>query len=121
MLELGRSEESFLGGCGLPWDRNYVRNFDVSQSTGGDVFLLTSSRKKDTKDIIGTAGTKSVLEGLHALDPERRTATVAIGGINVSNVQRVMFKSKAPRRGLDGVAVIRQVAEIDAEANAQSF
>lgn len=32
--------------------------------------------------------------------------TVAIGGINASNIQRVIYQSKAISRGLDGVAVV---------------
>lgn len=32
--------------------------------------------------------------------------TVAIGGINASNVQRVLYQSKAISKGLDGVAIV---------------
>jgi thiamine-phosphate diphosphorylase/hydroxyethylthiazole kinase len=35
--------------------------------------------------------------------------TVAIGGINKSNVQRVMFQSQAPRKALDGIAVVSAI------------
>ncbi len=34
-----------------------------------------------------------------------KVSTVAIGGINASNVQRVMYQSKSTFKGLDGVAV----------------
>ena len=35
--------------------------------------------------------------------------TVAIGGLNTSNVQRVIFQSKASKKGLDGVAVVSSI------------
>ena len=37
---------------------------------------------------------------------EERVNTVAIGGINASNVQRVLYQSKAVSKGLDGVAIV---------------
>ena len=39
----------------------------------------------------------------------RRLATVAIGGINATNVQRVLYQSKAAFKGLDGVAVVSTI------------
>ena len=38
-----------------------------------------------------------------------KVATVAIGGINASNLQRVMYQSKATFKGLDGVAVVSAI------------
>lgn len=76
--------------------------------------LLTRQSKKDTKDIIGTLGTKLILEHLCTMtNVPRKIATVAIGGINKSNIQRVLFKSKAPQRALDGVAVVSGVMAAD--------
>ena len=71
--------------------------------------------KTNTKSIIGTAGTSEILEYLGY----QRIPTVAIGGINASNVQRVMFQSHAPvvkSQGiatLDGVAVVSAVIAAD--------
>ena len=38
-----------------------------------------------------------------------KVPVVAIAGINHSNVQRVMYQSKAPFKGLDGVAVVSAI------------
>ena len=40
---------------------------------------------------------------------DKKVSTVAIGGINASNVQRVMYQSKSTFKGLDGVAVVSAV------------
>ena len=37
---------------------------------------------------------------------DERVNTVAIGGINASNVQRVLYQSKALSKDLDGVAIV---------------
>ena len=72
--------------------------------------FLISTRKLNTKSIIGTAGTRVILEHLAAMtELPHRVATVVIGGINASNVQRVMYQSKSTFRGLDGVAVVSAI------------
>jgi thiamine-phosphate diphosphorylase/hydroxyethylthiazole kinase len=68
---------------------------------------LTISRKTDTKSIIGTAGAKQILAFLSTM-PEN-VGTVAIGGINLANVQRVIYQSQATLKGLDGVAVVSAI------------
>jgi thiamine-phosphate diphosphorylase/hydroxyethylthiazole kinase len=40
---------------------------------------------------------------------DRPVGTVAIGGINLSNVQRVIFQSQSSSKGLDGVAVVSAI------------
>lgn len=40
---------------------------------------------------------------------DEKVSTVAIGGIKASNVQRVLYQSKATFKGLDGVAVISAI------------
>ena len=40
---------------------------------------------------------------------DRKIATVAIGGINESNVQRVFYQSQSNAKGLDGVAVVSAI------------
>ena len=39
----------------------------------------------------------------------RAVGSVAIGGINLENVQRVIFQSQASSKGLDGVAVVSAI------------
>ncbi|KAI9841051.1 MAG: hypothetical protein M1837_001022 [Sclerophora amabilis] len=79
------------------WGANYL----------GIGTMFATSTKEDSKSVIGTAGTKEILASLSALDP--KVATVAIGGINASNVQRVIFQSNAAFKGLDGVAVVSAI------------
>lgn len=46
-------------------------------------------------------------------------ATVSIGGINHTNVQRVLYQSKSPKKALDGVAIVSAiVAAEDPKASA---
>lgn len=68
---------------------------------------LTFTRKKDTKSIIGTSGTRSILEALSDMDSS--IATVGIGGINASNIKRVMLQSRASANSLSGVAVVSAI------------
>jgi len=65
------------------------------------------NRKTDSKQIIGTAGVKKVLGALSAMD--EKVSAVAIGGINSSNVQRIMYQSKASFKALDGIAVVSSI------------
>ena len=39
--------------------------------------------------------------------------TVAIGGINHSNVQRVIYQSQSSKKGLDGVAIVSAIMAAD--------
>ena len=74
--------------------------------------LLIINSKENTKSIIGTAGTRAILEYLESIAANERSdrlATVAIGGLNASNVQRVLFQSKSKSRGLDGFAVVSAI------------
>ena len=82
--------------------------------------VMSTTRKKDTKSIIGTAGVKKVLGALSAMD--EKISTVAIGGINHSNAQRVMYQSKASFKALDGVAVVSAIiAAPDAKKAAEEL
>jgi thiamine-phosphate diphosphorylase/hydroxyethylthiazole kinase len=48
--------------------------------------------------------------------------TVAIGGINHSNVQRVLYQSRSPAKGLDGVAIVSAIVGAeDPKASAEKF
>ena len=71
--------------------------------------MLSERSKENTKAIIGTSGTREILKHLSESDLNRAVPTVAIGGINASNVQRVLYQSQAPGKRLDGVAVVSAV------------
>lgn len=84
----------------------------VIAASGGASYLgigtvYATPTKENTKSIIGTAGVKNILHRLSAMD--MAIPTVAIGGINASNVQRVIFQSQCPTKGLDGVAVVSAI------------
>lgn len=69
--------------------------------------MFSTPTKVDTKTTIGTAGTRKVLEAIG--DSGKNVSTVCIGGINATNIQRVMFQSSAPSKSLDGVAVVSAI------------
>ncbi|KAK3380054.1 Hydroxyethylthiazole kinase family-domain-containing protein [Lasiosphaeria ovina] len=82
--------------------------------------VYATPTKTNTKDIIGTAGVRNILQEVaHAGQTVR---TVCIGGINESNVARVLFQSAAPSKSLDGVALVSAImAAPDPEAAAHKL
>ncbi|OOF92476.1 hypothetical protein ASPCADRAFT_210322 [Aspergillus carbonarius ITEM 5010] len=73
--------------------------------------MFATPTKTNTKSIIGTVGTQAILEAI--ADSGRSVGTVSIGGINASNVQRVIYQSRAPRKALDGVAIVSAIMAAD--------
>ncbi|KAI4113318.1 MAG: hypothetical protein LQ345_005677 [Seirophora villosa] len=73
--------------------------------------------KENTNAIIGTSGVQHILRTLYD-GGCIATPTVAIGGINAKNVQRVMYKSSAIVKSLDGVAVVSAITAADNPENA---
>ncbi|KAF7503637.1 hypothetical protein GJ744_003415 [Endocarpon pusillum] len=70
----------------------------------GTVFATPT--KEDTKSIIGTAGIAAILQAME----DFKLPSVAIGGINASNVQRVLHQTSiSARHSLDGVAVVSAI------------
>ena len=66
-----------------------------------------SESKTNTKDIIGTAGTRAILQAIASDGSDVRT--ICIGGINATNVQRVLYQSSDRWKKLDGVAVVSAI------------
>ncbi|RFU29173.1 hypothetical protein B7463_g7177, partial [Scytalidium lignicola] len=85
-----------------------VSTIDEAQAAckGGADYLGIGTIKTNTKDIIGTAGTKAILRATAVWSQVR---TVAIGGINAATVQRVLFQTFDPSRHLDGVAIVSAI------------
>ena len=83
----------------------------IATSGGADYLgigtVYATPTKENTKSIIGTAGVKNILYRLSTMGQE--IPTVAIGGLNASNAKRVMFQSRSPSKGLDGVAVVSAI------------
>ncbi|KAL4911004.1 hypothetical protein BDW74DRAFT_164683 [Aspergillus multicolor] len=73
--------------------------------------LFATPTKTNTKSIIGTAGTQAILDSI--AESGRDVGTVCIGGINLSNVQRVLYQSASPRKSLDGAAIVSAIMAAD--------
>lgn len=59
---------------------------------------------------------------LSAISDATNVGTVSIGGINHSNVQRVMYQSQSPKKALDGVAIVSAImAADDPKASTEEF
>ncbi|EGE02884.1 hydroxyethylthiazole kinase [Trichophyton equinum CBS 127.97] len=69
--------------------------------------VYATPTKTNTKSIIGTAGVKRILNCVASLNP--RVGTVAIGGINLDNVQRIIYQSQDTKKGLEGVAIVSAI------------
>jgi thiamine-phosphate diphosphorylase/hydroxyethylthiazole kinase len=64
-------------------------------------------------------GTQAILS---AISDATNVGTVSIGGINHSNVQRVIYQSQSPKKGLDGVAIVSAImAADDPKASTEAF
>ncbi|KAJ5473743.1 thiamine phosphate synthase superfamily [Penicillium sp. IBT 31633x] len=80
--------------------------------------MFATPTKTNTKSVIGTAGTQAILDAIK----DSAVGTVAIGGINHSNVQRVIYQSQSPNKALDGVAIVSAIiAADDPKASAEKF
>ncbi|KAI5863111.1 TMP-TENI-domain-containing protein [Durotheca rogersii] len=99
-----------------------VSNVDEATiaSQGGADYLgigtvFATATKENTKSIIGVLGLQEILSAIAAA--EWPVKTVCIGGINASNVSRVVWQSTVSGKSLDGVAVVSAiVAARDPEA-----
>jgi thiamine-phosphate diphosphorylase/hydroxyethylthiazole kinase len=95
----------------------------VEAARGGADYLglgtvYATPTKANAHSIIGTAGVQHILRSLadHGLDVK----TVCIGGINASNVQRVLYQSASPTKQLDGVAVVSAIVAAKCARQASS-
>lgn len=69
--------------------------------------VYATPTKENTKAIMGPAGVQNILVEL--AQAKLSVKTVAIGGINACNVQRVLYQSASQLKGLDGVAVVSAI------------
>lgn len=89
--------------------------------------LYATNTKKNTKDIIGVNGIRKILRYLgNGTEQQKAVKSVCIGGVNASNVQRVIHQISAPSPGIskpktiDGVAVVSAiVGASDPKASSQ--
>lgn len=78
--------------------------------------LYSTQTKKNTKEIIGVNGIRRILSYLNeGGEKSKNVQTVCIGGVNASNVQRVIYQLYAPSfssakpKTIDGVAVVSAI------------
>ncbi|KAL7626842.1 thiamine biosynthetic bifunctional enzyme [Parahypoxylon ruwenzoriense] len=84
----------------------------------GTVFATPT--KENTKSIIGVEGLQEILRLIAA--EKWPVKTVCIGGINASNVSRVVWQSTVKGKSLDGVAVVSAImAAQDPEAASEEL
>ncbi|KAL2145986.1 hypothetical protein VTI28DRAFT_5643 [Corynascus sepedonium] len=82
--------------------------------------VYATATKTNTKDIIGTAGVREILRRM--AEAGHDTPTVCIGGINESNIQRVLYQCAASEKILNGVAIVSAImAASDPEAAAKNL
>ena len=95
----------------------------AAQEGGADYLgigtVFATPTKENTKSIIGTSGTAAILQAMG----DSKLPSVAIGGINAMNVQRVLHQTSfSPKQSLDGVAVVSAiVAAIDPQNAAKEL
>lgn len=78
--------------------------------------LYATNTKKNTKEILGVNGIRSILRFLgQGTEAEKKVKTVCIGGVNASNTQRIIHQLHAPSspsqspKPIDGVAVVSAI------------
>ncbi|OTA89632.1 hypothetical protein M434DRAFT_398448 [Hypoxylon sp. CO27-5] len=88
-----------------------VAEAEAAAKGGADYFgigtVFATPTKENTKSIIGVEGLKEIL--LKIATEKWPVKTVCIGGINKSNVSRVVWQSAVPGKSLDGVAVVSAI------------
>ncbi|EAQ90946.1 hypothetical protein CHGG_02881 [Chaetomium globosum CBS 148.51] len=82
--------------------------------------VYATPTKTNTKEIIGAAGVREILGKI--ADAGHKTQTVCIGGVNESNLQRIVFQCAAAYKRLDGVAIVSAImAAQDPESAAKKL
>ncbi|KAJ4363633.1 thiamine biosynthetic bifunctional enzyme [Neocucurbitaria cava] len=78
--------------------------------------LYATNTKKNTKDIIGVNGIRKILRFLDTKDAAtKEVKSVCIGGVNASNLQRIIHQLSAPTpnnlnpKTIDGVAIVSAI------------
>ncbi|KAK0711173.1 Hydroxyethylthiazole kinase family-domain-containing protein [Lasiosphaeris hirsuta] len=82
--------------------------------------VYATATKTNTKNIIGAAGVQEILGAIAEVGAS--VQTVCIGGIDESNVQRILYQSGSPQKALDGVALVSAIVGVpDPEAAARNL
>ncbi|KAF2497743.1 TMP-TENI-domain-containing protein [Lophium mytilinum] len=72
--------------------------------------IFATPTKANTKSILGVHGLRDILAHLsEQSETHHHIPTVCIGGINASNLQRVLYQSFTPSKPLDGLAIVSAI------------
>ncbi|PKS11909.1 hypothetical protein jhhlp_001203 [Lomentospora prolificans] len=81
---------------------------------------MKNPSKSNTKNVLGVSGLRALLSSLFSTHPSIKT--VCIGGLNASNLQRVLYQSATDGKPADGVALVSAiVAAEDPEAESRKL
>lgn len=99
-----------------------IEEANIAVERGADYLgigtLYATNTKKNTKDIIGINGIRKILHYLNTTsEASRKVKTVCIGGVNASNLQRIIYQlyapstspSSSPPKSIDGVAIVSAI------------
>lgn len=70
--------------------------------------VYATATKENSKHIIGPSGVRNIMSSLHENGFDD-IGTVCIGGVNGSNLQRVLFQCASPSKQLDGIAIVSAI------------
>ncbi|KAL9617446.1 MAG: hypothetical protein Q9160_007758 [Pyrenula sp. 1 TL-2023] len=103
---------------------NSIEEAQGAVASGADYLgigaMYATTTKNDTKAILGPYGTQNILAGLASTSEGESIPTVAIGGINGSNAQRIFFQSRTAKKSLSGLAVVSCIIASDDPYSAAS-
>lgn len=108
--------------CGNVKETEQVITEGVADYVGLGTLYPTNT--KNVKCVCGPIGVRRLLAALakHNIKSERKIRCVAIGGINHSNVAKVLFQCSVKDQKLDGVAIVSCImAAADAAEATRSF
>lgn len=90
---------------------NTIEEAKMAVEDGADYLgigaVYDTATKNLKKPTMGTSGVQAIIEYLSTVD--RHVGTVAIGGINAANIERIMFASRWKDKPLDGVALVSAI------------
>lgn len=90
---------------------NNIEEIEKAAADGADYVGIGSIYETNTKDVkdrlIGITGLRKILE--HVSKMHCQLGTVAIAGLNSSNIQRVIYLSEANGKRIDGIALVSAI------------
>ncbi|KAG7664198.1 THI6 [[Candida] subhashii] len=96
--------------CSVPSEVEAVIEEGIADYVGlGTVYKTETKKNVTDPEGTGPIGVRKMLQVLHrynSIKENKRISSVAIGGINHSNADKVMYQCSIPGQAIDGVAVV---------------